>query len=74
MALALAWFLTPLKLLRVPVKELVLTLLLSLRFMSLVRMPLGGLAFATRGEGQGARSGRSGAMAGQRFRKGKEMV
>ena len=36
MARAVAWFLAPLRVLRVPVKQIVLTLLLSLRFMSLV--------------------------------------
>ncbi|KAF5831445.1 cobalt transport protein-domain-containing protein [Dunaliella salina] len=36
MALALRWWLTPLRILKVPVQEIALTLLLSLRFMSLV--------------------------------------
>jgi len=36
MAMGLRWWLTPLRLLRVPVQELAVTLLLSLRFMSLV--------------------------------------
>lgn len=36
MAVALRWYLTPLKILKVPVQEIALTLLLSLRFMSLV--------------------------------------
>ncbi|KXZ51372.1 hypothetical protein GPECTOR_13g861 [Gonium pectorale] len=58
MAIALRWWLAPLRLLRVPVDEIAMTLLLSLRFMSLVfeevrNLSLGLAARGIRWETQG---------------------
>jgi len=60
MAAALRWWLAPLRALRVPVQEIALTLLLSLRFMSLVFEEVRNLCLglAARGVDWGAQGGR----------------